>query len=200
MEKEVRFRILNKTAKTVTVKLGGKPMEFPWEEFNKKLVVVDKFWAVLNEEEKKKQEEADDLVNQAVICVMIQRGNGDVSNKLVHMAALPGIIDKLVVMLECDKMQVLNIIRRRLMLMNPFMVTPMFSDDTLKQHHVYRKKNSLFTEDEEESSKEYKDESNVMNRPVVNERGQKGHQYGPEKPTLGDAFSCLADLKEKLEK
>ena len=65
MEKEVRFRILNKTSKTVTVKLGGKPMEFPWEEFNKKLVVVDKFWAVLNEEEKKRQEEKERLATES---------------------------------------------------------------------------------------------------------------------------------------
>jgi len=186
MEKEVRFRILNKTSKTVTVKLGGKPMEFPWEEFNKKLVVVDKFWAVLNEEEKKKQEEADELVNQAVICVMIQRGNSDAGNKLAHMAALPRIIDKLVVMLECDKMQVLDLIRKRLMLMNPFMVNPMFDDETLKRNHMYRKRERMEHEVERD---------NVGNRKVVTVSNCDN-----DKPTFGDAFSCLADLKEKLEK
>ena len=55
MAKEPRFRILNKTRETVTLKLMDKPMTFSWEEFNKKLIVVDKVWAVLNEEEKKKQ-------------------------------------------------------------------------------------------------------------------------------------------------
>ena len=198
MEKEVRFRILNKTSKTVTVKLG-KPMTFSWEEFNKKLVVVDKFWSVLNEEEKKKQEEADELVNDAVICVMFQRGNGDPIRKLAYMAQLGEITTKLQEMLECDNAMVIDIIRKRLMLMNPFMVNPMFDDETLKRNHMYRKKNPLFTEDEEESQKEYEDESDAMNRPIVNEKGQKGHQYGPEKPTLGDAFSCLGELKKKME-
>ena len=140
MEKEVRFRILNKTSKTVTVKLGDKPMEFPWEEFNKKLVVVDKFWAILNEEEKKKQEEADELVNQAVVCVMFQRGNGDPIRKLAYMAQLGKISTKLQEMLECTGAEVLDLIRKRLMLMNPFMVNPMFDDETLKRNHMYRKK------------------------------------------------------------
>ena len=52
MAEETRFRILNKTRETVTLKLQDKPMTFSWEEFNKKLIVVDKVWAVLNEEEK----------------------------------------------------------------------------------------------------------------------------------------------------
>jgi len=178
MEKEARFRILNKTSKTVTLKLSGKPMEFSWGEFNKKLVVVDKFWAVLNEAEKKKQEEADDLINQAVVCVMIQRGNSDVANKLAHMAALPGIVDKVAEMLECNNGQVLDIIRQRLMMMNPFMVNPMFSDDTLKRNHMYRKNPTKGFE---------KEESKAV--PVGDEK----------KPTLGDAFSCLGELKDKLE-
>lgn len=188
MEKEARFRILNKTSKTVTVKLMGKPMTFSWEEFNKKLVVVDKYWAILNESEKKKQAEADELINQAVICVLFQRGNGDVGNKLAHMAALPGIIDKLMVMLECDKLQVLDLIRHRLMMMNPFMVNPMFSDETLRKNHINTNKESIENELNEDS------------RSIMNEKGQKGYQYGPEKPTLGDAFSCLGELKSKLEK
>ena len=95
MEKEVRFRILNKTPKTVTLKLQGKPMTFSWEEFNKKLVVVDKVWAVMNEEEKKKQEEADDLVNDAVVCVMLQRGNAEPIRKLSALSQLGKITEKL---------------------------------------------------------------------------------------------------------
>lgn len=180
MEKEVRFRILNKTSKTVTVKLG-KPMTFSWEEFNKKLVVVDKFWAVLNEAEKKKQEEADDLVNQAVICVMFQHGNGDAGHKLAYMGALPGIVDKLTELLECTNAEVLNLIRQRLMMMNPFMVNPMFSDETLKKNHMYRSKESIKREMEKEVSKPV---------PVFDE----------PKPTFVDAFSQLAELKEKLTK
>ena len=191
MEKEVRFRILNKTSKTVTVKLDGKPMEFPWEEFNKKLVVVDKFWAVLNEEEKKKQEEADELVNQAVVCVMFQRGNGDPIRKLAYMAQLGEISNKLQEMLECTGAEVLDLIRKRLMLMNPFMVNPMFDDETLKRNHMYCKKETATRQLEKEAS-DY--------RPVKNDKNETGGQYGSHTPTFGDAFSSLAELKEKLEK
>lgn len=175
MEKEVRFRILNKTSKTVTVKLG-KPMTFSWEEFNKKLVVVDKFWAVLNEAEKKKQKEADDLVNDAVICVMLQRGNAEAIKKLSALAKLADIVDKLQEMLECSNAEVLQLIRQRLMLLNPFMVNPMF--DTPKD-------NPLMDEDEEESQEEYEEECD---------------KYEPVKTTFGDAFSCLGELRDKLSK
>ena len=191
MEKEVRFRILNKTSKTVTVKLMGKPMEFSWEEFNKKLVVVDKFWAVLNEEEKKKQAEADELVNDAVVCVMLQRGNADPIRKLSALAQLAKITEKLQEMLECDNAQVLDIIRKRLMLMNPFMVNPMFDDETLKRNHMYRKKETATRQLEKESS-DY--------RPVKNDKNEAGGQYGSHTPTFGDAFGCLAELKEKMNK
>ena len=178
MEKEVRFRILNKTSKTVTVKLGGKPMEFPWEEFNKKLVVVDKFWAVLNEEEKKKQEEADNLVSDAVVCVMLQRGNADAARKLAAIAQLATITKKLQEMLECTNAEVIQIIRQRLMMMNLFMVNPMFSDETVNRELKHYHK----------SKKHYEKPSKTV--PIGVEK----------KPTFGDAFSALSELKEKMEK
>jgi len=175
MEKEVRFRILNKTPKTVTLKLQGKPMTFSWEEFNKKLIVVDKVWAILNEEEKKKQEEADDLVNDAVVCVMLQRGNADPIRKLSALAQLGTITEKLQVMLECTPAEVMNIIRQRLMLLNPFMVNPMF-DEPKPLHRTH-------TEPKRDSN---------GNREVV--------AAEEKRPTFGDAFSSLAELKEKLSK
>ena len=175
MKKEVRFRILNKTSKTVTVKLG-KPMTFSWEEFNKKLIVVDKFWAVLNEPETKKQKEADDLVNDAVVCVLLQRGNADPMRKLSALGQLATITDKLQEMLECTNGEVLQLIRQRLMILNPFMVNPMFDTQT---------HNPLMTEDEEEPEEEYEKECD---------------KYEPSRPTFGDAFSQLAELKAKLDK
>lgn len=189
MEKEIRFRILNKTSKTVTVKLQGKPMEFSWEEFNKKLVVVDKFWAVLNEEEKKKQEEANELVNDSVICVLLQRGNSDPMKKLVALSRLSSNTEKLQELLECTNGEVLNIIRHRLMAMNPFMVNPMFDDETLKRNHMYRKLSTIKKELEKEE--DY--------RPVKNEKNETGGQYGSHTPTFGDSFSTLGELKKKLE-
>lgn len=178
MDKETRFRILNKTAKTVTVKLMDKPMTFSWEEFNKKLIVVDKVWAILNDAEKKKQEEADDLVNQAVVGVMLQRGNADAVTKMSALMTLSSIIDKLTELLECSKAEVMEIIRKRLMLMNPFMSNPMFSNDILNKNGVHHKKR--YNKQEENS------------KPV--------HVFDEKKPTLGDAFSCLGELKDKLEK
>lgn len=175
MEKEVRFRILNKTSKTVTVKLG-KPMTFSWEEFNKKLIVVDKFWAVLNEAEKKKQKEADELVNDAVICVLLQRGNADPMRKLNALSHLTTNTEKLQELLECTNAEVLQLIRQRLMILNPFMVNPMFDTPT---------NNPLMDENEEEPQEEYEKECD---------------NYEPSRPTFGDAFSQLAELKDKLFK
>lgn len=174
MEKEVRFRILNKTSKTVTVKIGKEAMTFPWEEFNKKLVVVDKFWAVLNEEEKKRQEQADDLVNDAVVCVMLQRGNAEPVRKLAALAQLGSITKKLQELLECSNAEVLNIIRQRLMLLNPWMVNPMFD------------------EHEEESKEDFEEECEKHENPSA-------HEIPSNKPTFGDAFSVLGELKKNLE-
>lgn len=175
MEKEVRFRILNKTNKTVTVKLQGKPMTFSWEEFNKKLVVVDKVWAVLNEEEKKKQEKAEDMINQVVVDVMIQNGNSDAGTKLSHMGMIGHLIPQIAELLECTPLEVIGLVRQRLMLMNPFMVNPMFPMDE-KQQRQHRK---IEREAEEKM------------KPII--------PASEKKPTLGDAFPGLADLKHNME-
>ena len=182
MEKEVRFRILNKTSKTVTVKLGGKPMEFSWEEFNKKLVVVDKFWAVLNEEEKEKQDKAEELINNAVVAMMIQNGNSDVAIKLTHLVVLGKCIDEAAELLECSRLEVMQLIRQRLMMLNPFMVNPMFSEDEMNRSGINRKKYR--------GGKPNRDKD--RNCEVVSTVDNK--------PTFGDAFSCLGELKEKMEK
>ena len=186
MDKTNRIRILNKTSKDVTLKLGDKSMTFPWEEFNKKLIVVDKIWAVPNEEEQKRQDEAENLVNEAVACVLIQNGNSDPVTKMTHIGALPGIIDKLSELLECSRLEVMTIIRKRLMVMSPFMVNPMFSDETLRKNGIHHKKKH----DRKPSEGVSFDENG--NRKVV--------VVPAEKPTLGDAFSCLGELKDKLEK
>ena len=191
MAKETRFRILNKTRETVTLKLQDKPMTFSWEEFNKKLIVVDKVWAVLNEEEKKKQDKAEELINNAVVAMMIQNGNGDAGTKLTHLAVLGKCIDEATELLECSRLEVMQLIRKRLMLMNPFMVNPMFDDETLKRNHMYRKKETVTRQFERETS-DY--------RPIKNDKNETGGQYGSHTPTFGDAFSSLLELKEKLKK
>ena len=174
--KEVRFRILNKTSQTVTLKLQGKPMTFSWEEFNKKLIVVDKVWAVLNEEEKKKQEKAEDLINEIVVAVMIQNGNSDAHQKLIHMGIIGHNVTEVAKILECSPAEVMGLVRQRLMMMNPFMTNPVFPVDE-KQRRFRRKV-------------EREAEEKVRPVPVCEE----------DKPTLGDACPGLADLKAKLEK
>lgn len=181
MNKEPRFRILNKTRETVTLKLQDKPMTFSWEEFNKKLIVVDKVWAVLNEEEKKKQEKAEELISDAVVSMMIQRGNSDAGTKLVHMAMLGKCIDEAAELLECNRLEVMQLIRQRLMMLNPFMVNPMFTEEEMNRSGIHHKRIHREPNRDKDGNREVV--STVEN-----------------KPTLGDAFSCLGELKEKMEK
>ena len=181
MAKEPRFRILNKTRETVTLKLQDKPMTFSWEEFNKKLIVVDKVWAVLNEEEKKKQDKADELINDAVVSMMIQNGNSDAGTKLAHMAMLGKCIDEAAELLECNRLEVMQLIRQRLMMLNPFMVNPMFSEEEMSRSGIHHKR--IHREPNCDKDGNHEVVSTVEN-----------------KPTLGDAFACLGELKEKMEK
>ena len=181
MAEETRFHILNKTRETVTLKLQDKPMTFSWEEFNKKLIVVDKVWAVLNEEEKKKQDKAEELINNAVVAMMIQNGNGDAGTKLTHMAVLGKCIDDASELLECSRLEVMRLIRQRLMMLNPFMVNPMFSEDEMSRSGIHPKR--------------------VHKKPRRDKYGNPEVLSTVEnKPTLGDAFACLGKLKEKMEK
>lgn len=179
---EKKIRILNKTRETVTLKLMDKPMTFSWEEFNKKLIVVDKVWAVLNEEEKKKQDKADELINDAVVSMMIQQGNSDAGTKLAHMAMLGKCIDEAAELLECNRLEVMQIIRKRLMMLNPFMVNPMFSEDEMNRSGIHHKKHRGGNPNRDKDG----------NREVVS--------TVENKPTLGDAFAGLGELKEKMEK
>ena len=182
MAEETRFRILNKTRETVTLKLQDKPMTFSWEEFNKKLIVVDKVWAIFNEDEKKKQDKAEALINDAVFSMMIQNGDGDAGTKLSHLAMLGTYIDEATKILECNRLEVMQLIRQRLMMLNPFMVNPMFSEDEMNRSGIHHKKHR--------GGKPNRDKNG--NREVASTVSNR--------PTLGDAFSRLRELKEKMGK
>lgn len=181
MAKEPRFRILNKTRETVTLKLQDKPMTFSWEEFNKKLVVVDKVWAVLNDAEKKKQDEAEELISDTVVSVMIQNGNSDARTKMAHMMMIGKNVERIAELLECNRLEAMQIIRKRLMMLNPFMVNPMFSEDEMNRSGIHHKR--IHKEPNRDKDGNHKVVSTVEN-----------------KPTLGDAFACLGELKEKMDK
>lgn len=181
MAKEPRFRILNKTRETVTLKLQDKPMTFTWEEFNKKLVVVDKVWAVLNDAEKKKQDEAEELISDTVVSVMIQNGNSDARTKMAHMMMIGKNVERITELLECNRLEAMQIIRKRLMMLNPFMVNPMFSEEEMNRSGIHHKRIHKEPNRDKDGNREVV--STVEN-----------------KPTLGDAFACLGELKEKMEK
>lgn len=181
MSKENRIRILNKTRETVTLKLQDKPMTFSWEEFNKKLVVVDKVWAVLNDAEKKKQDEAEELISNTVVSVMIQNGNSDARTKLAHMMMIGKNVKRITELLECTTLEATQLIRKRLMMLNPFMVNPMFSEDEMNRSGIHHKRIHKEPNRDKDGNREVV--STVEN-----------------KPTLGDAFACLGELKEKMDK
>ena len=182
MNNKTRFRILNKTRETVTLKLQDKPMTFSWEEFNKKLVVVDKVWAVLNETEQKKQNEAEELISDTVVSVMIQNGNSDARTKLAHMMMIGKNVERITELLECTRLEAMQLIRKRLMMLNPFMVNPMFSEEDMNRNGIHHKKQRGGNPNRD------KDRNREVASTVEN------------KPTLGDAFACLGELKEKLDK
>ncbi len=180
MEKEKRFRILNKTAKTVTVKVGDQTVTSSWEEFNQNFIVVDKYWAVFNEEMKKKQDEVEDLLGWITVYIMemnAAKANDNASKELTAAGMVGTLMDKLQKVSGFSTMQIMQLIQQRLMALNPFMVNPMFPMN--KHQQSIRRKNEGEIRQERE------------NKPVpVAEEN---------KPTLGDAFPGLADLKKNME-
>ena len=65
--------------------------------------------------------------------------------------------------------------------MNPFMVNPMFTEEQMNRSGIHHKKLRPKANYDKKGNKEVV--STVEN-----------------KPTLGDAFSCLGELEEKMEK
>ena len=170
--KQDRIRILNKTNKTVTLKLNGRPMTFTWEEFNKKLVVVDKVWAVPNAAEEEKYDKVEKLLEDATVSFLVSRATDNPMAKLTHMANLGKISKEVCELLECTPLEFASLLQDRLKVINPFMVNP------------------LWSEKEDEPGEEYEKECEK----------HEVKEIHSEKPTFGDAFSCLSELKEKMGK
>lgn len=178
MEKEKRFRILNKTAKTVTVKVGDQTVTSSWEEFNQNFIVVDKVWAVFNEEMKKKQDEIEDLLGFLTVYVLemnVAKNQGNAEKVLEVAFKVGSLMEKLQKVSGFTNLQIMQLVRQRLMVMNPFMVNPMFPV-TGKQKKLRKK---------------YNVDANTTVHPAVVEEN---------KTTIGDACPGLAALKEKMEK
>ena len=185
MEKKVRLRILNKTNKDVTVKIGDKPVTVSWDEYNKTFVTVDKFWAEFNEEEQKRHDQAEDAISWAIVHFLAMRAaenNPEKSKEyLVNALGFSHRMEEVQKLLNCSMLEATQIIRQRLMVMNPFMVNPMFTEEQMNRSGIHHKKLRPKANYDKKGNKEVV--STVEN-----------------KPTLGDAFSCLGELKEKMEK
>jgi hypothetical protein len=107
---------------------------------------------------------------------------------MAHMMMIGKNVERITELLECSKLEAMQIIRKRLMMLNPFMVNPMFSEDEMNRSGIHHRKNLRPKRGEGVS---FDDKGN---RKVVASEADGG------KPTLGDAFSCLGELKEKMEK
>ena len=181
MKDKPRFRIVNKTNKTVTIKIGPESHTISWDEYNKSFVTVDKFWAEFNEEMQKNHEQAEEAISWAVVHFMAMRaaeGNEEKSKDfLTNSLAFGSRMEEIQKLLSCSLLEATQIVRKRLMLMNPFMTDPMFP--------VSRSQKKLRRKMERDAEEE-------VSRPVP--------VYDEKKPTLGDAFSCLGELKAKMEK
>lgn len=176
MSKEAKFRIINKTSKTVTVKIGPKTVTSSWDEFNKVFIIVDKFWAIFNEEEQKKQEEAEELIGDICVCFMLQRGNADPIRKISALGVLGEKFTKLQELLGCTNAEAIQVVQSRLRLLNPFMVNPIWSGK------------------DDEPSEEYEAECDDYEPKGVHPEYENNNGN-----TLGNMFSCLGELKKKLE-
>lgn len=174
-----RFRILNKTNKTVTIKIGPETHTLSWDEYNKTFVTEDKFWAVFNEENQKNHELAESKIADATAAFLMARAfeGKDTSKYMTYMLMFGTYLEEIQKILNCSLMEASQIIRRRLMAMNPFMVNPMFPVSN-SQKKLRRK-----------MEREADSEMNITTTPVKE-----------NKPTLGDAFACLGELKEKMDK
>ena len=187
--KQKRFRVLNKTAKTVTVKVGDQPITVSWEEFNQNFNLVDKFWAVFNKEMQEKQEKIEDKLGFATVAALEMRAaqsKNDAAKELAAAYRLGSYMEEIQKMSGMTGLQVMQLIQQRLMIMNPFMINPMFSDDQLKAAGMYKRRDRRHTPLETDDN---------GNRKVVTiEQGDTG------KPTIGDACPGLASLRDKMEK
>ena len=178
-KKQTRFRIVNKTAKNVTVKIGPETHTITWDEYNQNFITVDKFWCVLNEEVEKMAKEMDDDASMLTVYVMemnTAKSRGDAGKELEGMYRVGHYMDKMQKKYGLTPMQVMQLVQKNLRALNPFMVNPMFPVSN-SQKKLRRK-----------IEREADSEMNLTSEPVKE-----------NKPTLGDAFSVLGDLKAKLE-
>ena len=177
--KQKRFRIVNKTAKNVTIKIGPESHTMTWDEYNQNFITIDKFWCVFNEEMEKLSQEMEEDASWLTVAVMemhAAQGGGDAGKELAAAYKVGSLSEKMQKKYNLTGMQVMQLVQKNLRVLNPFMVNPMFPVSN-SQKKLRRK-----------VEREADSEMNLASEPVKE-----------NKPTLGDAFSVLGDLKAKLE-
>ena len=120
MNKKPRFRIVNKTKDSVTLDFKGDlgKKTTTWEEFNEVYNIVDKIWAVPNDNAWKKlqkqQEEFQKIVDKAVTFVILADITTDPGKKLGALAALGSCTDEVMKVLGCDKAEATRMLQMAL--------------------------------------------------------------------------------------
>lgn len=120
MNKKPRTRIVNKTKDSVTLDFKGDigKKTTTWEEFNEVYNIVDKIWAVPNdnawEKLQKQQEEFQKIVDKAVTFVILADNTTDPGKKLGALAALGSCTDEVMKVLGCDKAEAVRMLQMAL--------------------------------------------------------------------------------------
>lgn len=121
---EFKLRILNKSKDGVVLTSMSKqqnvePKFFTWAEFNALYEISEnKHVAVMKkehvEEFKAKMEQADEIITDITLSVMIANGPGfDAVTKMAHLSTLHERVEKLAGILKCDYTTALSVVQTR---------------------------------------------------------------------------------------
>ena len=93
----IRVRILNKTKDGVILKAGKLEQKISWEDFNSAWTIdpKDKLYAIMNKDKEDEAAKVNDLVQEAVIALMMRRGENSHA-QLTSAMMFGNLVDKFV--------------------------------------------------------------------------------------------------------
>lgn len=91
----IRVRILNKAKDGVILKAGGLEQKISWEDFNSAWIIdlKDKLYAIMNKDKEDEAAKVNDIVQEAVIALMMGRGENP-NAQLTSAMMFGSLIDK----------------------------------------------------------------------------------------------------------
>lgn len=91
----IRVRILNKAKDGVILKAGGLEQKISWEDFNSAWTIdpKDKLFAIMKEEKEQEAAKVNDIVQEAVIALMMGRGENP-NAQLTSAMMFGSLVDK----------------------------------------------------------------------------------------------------------